>query len=76
MSQKRPHIIIFNPDEMRADALHHLGKIRQQLHQILISLFSRMQYPLRMHFARIQFVYQADVASLRDYIHIQQDIVQ
>lgn len=22
---KRPHIIIFNPDEMRADALHHLG---------------------------------------------------
>ena len=26
MSQKRPHIIIFNPDEMRADALHHLGK--------------------------------------------------
>ena len=66
MSQKRPHIIIFNPDEMRADALH----------QILISLFSRMQYPLRMHFARIQFVYQADVASLRDYIHIQQDIVQ
>ena len=24
-SEKRPHIIIFNPDEMRADALHHLG---------------------------------------------------
>ena len=24
-SAKRPHIIIFNPDEMRADALHHLG---------------------------------------------------
>ncbi len=21
----RPHIIIFNPDELRADALHHLG---------------------------------------------------
>lgn len=26
MSTKKPHIIIFNPDEMRADALHHLGK--------------------------------------------------
>lgn len=25
MKQKRPHIIIFNPDEMRADALAHLG---------------------------------------------------
>ena len=23
--KKRPHIIIFNPDEMRADSLHHLG---------------------------------------------------
>ena len=23
--KKRPHIIIFNPDEMRSDALHHLG---------------------------------------------------
>lgn len=23
--QKRPHIIIFNPDEMRSDTLHHLG---------------------------------------------------
>ncbi len=25
MESKRPHIIIFNPDEMRADALGHLG---------------------------------------------------
>lgn len=25
MSKKRPHIIIFNPDQMRADALGHLG---------------------------------------------------
>ncbi|QUI22497.1 sulfatase-like hydrolase/transferase [Vallitalea pronyensis] len=25
MSRKRPHIIIFNPDEMRADAMRHLG---------------------------------------------------
>ena len=23
--KKRPTIIIFNPDEMRADSLHHLG---------------------------------------------------
>ncbi len=25
MNKKRPHILIFNPDQMRADALHHLG---------------------------------------------------
>ena len=25
MEKQRPHIIIFNPDQMRADALHHLG---------------------------------------------------
>ncbi len=25
MCKKRPHIIIFNPDEMRADAMSHLG---------------------------------------------------
>lgn len=25
METKKPHIIIFNPDEMRKDALHHLG---------------------------------------------------
>ncbi len=25
MSKKRPHILIFNPDQMRADSLHHLG---------------------------------------------------
>lgn len=25
MSSKKPHILIFNPDQMRADALHHLG---------------------------------------------------
>ena len=25
MSQKRPHILIFNPDEMRADTMGHLG---------------------------------------------------
>lgn len=25
MDTKRPHIIIINPDQMRADALHHLG---------------------------------------------------
>ena len=24
-SEKKPHIIIFNPDEMRADTLAHLG---------------------------------------------------
>ncbi len=27
MKDHRPHIIIFNPDEMRADALHHLGNM-------------------------------------------------
>ncbi|MBU4316263.1 MAG: sulfatase-like hydrolase/transferase [Proteobacteria bacterium] len=25
MNKKRPHILIFNPDQMRADSLHHLG---------------------------------------------------
>ncbi len=25
MKKKQPHIIIFNPDQMRADSLHHLG---------------------------------------------------
>ncbi len=25
MNDRRPHLLIFNPDQMRADALHHLG---------------------------------------------------
>ena len=25
VNEKKPHIIIFNPDEMRADTLAHLG---------------------------------------------------
>ena len=51
--KKRPHIIIFNPDEMRADALAHLGN-PAAVTPNLVNLQRRREFPSAALSARIR----------------------
>lgn len=60
---KRPNIIIFNPDEMRADAMSHLGN-PAAMTPIWMPLPGRMRFPLKTHSARIRSASPAGAAFL------------
>ena len=60
---KRPHIIIFNPDEMRGDALAHLGNPASITPNLTLLLPTR-RYPLGRHIARIPSACPAGAAFL------------
>jgi len=52
--KKRPHIILFNPDQWRGDVLGHLGNpaaVTPNLDRLVKMRLSRFQTP----FARIRF---------------------
>ena len=69
--KKRPNIIIFNPDEMRYDAMSHMGNPAAEM-----SLQGRMQFLSGMLTARTVYAFQADAAFLPDCIHMCMVIVQ
>ena len=68
----RPNIIIFNPDEMRADAVSHLGGAGACT-PFLDSMV--MQFPSAMPFARTRCVFPAGAVLQQVCIHMSEDIV-
>jgi len=57
---KKPHIIIFNPDQWRGDSLGHLGNKAVATPNI-DKIVSKMPFHFRTHFAKILSVHQAVV---------------
>lgn len=73
--KKRPNIIIFNPDEMRYDAMSHMGNPAAET-PFLDEFAGRMQFLSGMLTARTVYAFQADAAFLPDCIHMCMVIVQ
>ena len=61
----KPNIIIFNPDEMRADTLGHLGN-PADIHLFWMKWQKQTPYPSATLFARTPYAYLADAAFLLD----------
>ena len=57
MTNKRPNILIFNPDQWRGDMLGYLGYPGAK-HQTWIILLIMMQLHLKTHSAKLLFVRQ------------------
>ena len=73
--KKCPHIIIFNPDEMRWDTMGHMGNSAASTPFLDRIYPARRRFLSGMLFARIRSVYQAVAVFLQVYIHMSMDIV-
>ena len=73
--KKRPNIIIFNPDEMRYDAMSHMGNPAAET-PFLDEFAGKDAVSFRNAYCRTVYAFQADAAFLPDCIHMCMVIVQ
>ena len=69
MMKKRPHIIIFNPDEM-GQIQWLILETQLQLPLIWMNLREQTVSPFVMHFVKIQYVCHHGAVSFRDCIRM------
>ena len=68
---KRPNIVIINPDQMRADALHHLGN--EAASTPYMDALAAEVYPTVMHSVRILFASPVAAPSQQETIPMSMD---